>query len=50
MIHLGDEAEVQLSIRTKHPGEYVHLRDPRPAGFEPVTLKSGYRWDLGVLT
>ncbi|MEW6366416.1 MAG: alpha-2-macroglobulin family protein [Acidobacteriota bacterium] len=49
-IHVGDEVEVQLSIRTKHPSEYVHLRDPRPAGFEPVTLKSGYRWDLGIVT
>ena len=25
---LGDEVEVQLSLRTKHAAEYVHLRDP----------------------
>ncbi|MGZ5496245.1 MAG: alpha-2-macroglobulin family protein, partial [Candidatus Aminicenantales bacterium] len=26
----------------------VHLRDPRPSGCEPVTLTSGYKWDLGL--
>ncbi len=31
------------------PAEYVHLRDPRPSGCEPVTLTSGYKWDLGLV-
>ena len=26
----------------------VNLRDPRAAGLEPVSLKSGYRWNLGI--
>ena len=30
------------------PAEYVHLRDPRGAGFEPEDLTSGYRWDAGL--
>jgi hypothetical protein len=46
---VGDELEVQLSIRARHPAEYVHLRDPRPSGCEPVTLTSGYKWDLGIV-
>ena len=46
---VGDELEVQLSIRARHPAEYVHLRDPRPSGCEPVTLTSGYKWDLGLV-
>jgi len=45
---VGDEVEVHLAIRARHPAEYVHLRDPRPAGCEPMTLRSGYRWDLGL--
>jgi uncharacterized protein YfaS (alpha-2-macroglobulin family) len=45
---VGDQLEVHLSIRAKHAAEYVHLRDPRPAGFEPETLTSGYKWDLGL--
>ncbi|MEN6560027.1 MAG: alpha-2-macroglobulin family protein [Acidobacteriota bacterium] len=45
---VGDEIEVHLSIRARHQAEYVHLRDPRPAGCEPVALASGYRWDSGI--
>jgi uncharacterized protein YfaS (alpha-2-macroglobulin family) len=44
----GDEIEVQLSLRSRAPAEYVHLRDPRPAGFEPGVATSGWRWDLGL--
>jgi uncharacterized protein YfaS (alpha-2-macroglobulin family) len=44
----GDEIEVQLSVRAKHPCEYVHLRDPRPAGFEPGVVVSRYKWEFGI--
>ncbi|MBN2383670.1 hypothetical protein JXQ70_12420 [bacterium] len=44
----GDQVEVHLSISAKHPMEYVHLRDPRGAGFEPEKQVSGHRWDLGI--
>jgi len=44
----GDEVEVQISIRSGEPVEYVHLRDPRPAGFEPVKSVSGYNWNFGI--
>jgi alpha-2-macroglobulin len=47
-VALGDEIEVQVSLTAKHEAEYVHLRDPRPAGTEPVRQTSGYRWDLGI--
>lgn len=45
---VGDEVEVHLSLRSKHALEYVHLRDPRGAGFEPVSLRSEHKWDLGI--
>jgi len=45
---VGDEVEVHLSLRTRHAAEYVHLRDPRGAGFEPENATSGYRWNLGA--
>lgn len=44
----GDEVEVHLSLRSKHPVDYVHLRDPRGAGFEPVDTTSKHKWDLGI--
>ncbi len=48
LLALGDEIEVQLSVRAKHPCEYVHLRDPRAAGLEPGVVVSRYKWDLGI--
>ena len=47
-LQVGDELEVQLSLRSKHAAEYVHLRDPRGAGFEPVSQRSEFKWDLGL--
>jgi alpha-2-macroglobulin len=44
----GDEVEVHLSLTSKHPMEYVHLRDPRAAGFEPVSNLSKHKWDLWI--
>lgn len=44
----GDQVEVQISLRTRHAAEYVHLRDPRGAGFEPESTVSRYKWDLGI--
>ena len=49
LLHPGDEVEVQLSLRTKHEAEYVQLRDPRGAGFEPVSTASRWKWDLGLV-
>lgn len=47
-LKVGDQVEVQISIRNKHPMEYVHLRDPRGAGLEPESQVSGHRWNLGI--
>ncbi len=44
----GDQLEVQLSLRAKHASEYVHLRDPRGAGFEPQSTTSSFKWNLGL--
>jgi len=48
-VQVGDQVEIHLSIRAKHSGEYIHLRDPRAAGFEPENPRSGYKWDLGLV-
>ncbi|OFZ19566.1 MAG: hypothetical protein A2Z20_08380 [Bdellovibrionales bacterium RBG_16_40_8] len=47
-IKVGDEIEVHISLRSKSPVEYVHLRDPRGAGFEPVDMNSSHKWNLGL--
>ncbi len=47
-LEVGDQVEVHLVVQARHGAEYVHLRDPRAAGFEPESLASGYRWNLGL--
>ena len=47
-VAVGDEIEVQLSLRSRMGAEYVQLRDPRAAGLEPDRPDSGWRWDLGI--
>jgi uncharacterized protein YfaS (alpha-2-macroglobulin family) len=47
-VEVGDQLEVHLIVQARQAAEYVHLRDPRGAGFEPMDATSGYRWDLGL--
>ncbi|MBI5201796.1 MAG: hypothetical protein HY925_09450 [Elusimicrobia bacterium] len=44
-VKVGDEIDVQLIVRARSQFEYVHLKDPRGAGFEAEALTSGWRWD-----
>jgi uncharacterized protein YfaS (alpha-2-macroglobulin family) len=47
-LEVGDELEVQLSIRSRAQAEYVHVKDPRGAGFEPEGAVSKFKWNLGL--
>ncbi len=44
----GDRIKVRIEIRTDRAMEFVHLKDMRPAGFEPVNVLSRYRWEGGL--
>lgn len=44
-VKVGDEIEVYLKINTKSQFEYMHLKDPKPAGFEAVSLLSGWKYE-----
>lgn len=48
MVKIGDEVEIQLTLNTKHKAEFIHLKNPRPTGFEPLKQISRYKWDLGL--
>jgi uncharacterized protein YfaS (alpha-2-macroglobulin family) len=37
-----------LTIRTDESRESIAFEDPKPAGFEPVELQSGYTWGAGL--
>ena len=41
----GDElVEVELSIESKNEYDYILIADPKPAGFEPVEVQSGWSY------
>lgn len=44
-VAVGDEVEVHLTVTTRSQFEYVHLKDPKPAGFEAEELNSGWKWE-----
>jgi uncharacterized protein YfaS (alpha-2-macroglobulin family) len=44
-VAVGDQVEVHLTVRTRSQFEYVHIKDPKAAGFEAEELTSGWKWD-----
>jgi uncharacterized protein YfaS (alpha-2-macroglobulin family) len=44
-VAVGDQLEVRLTVKARSQFEYVHLKDPRGAGFEGEELRSGWKWD-----
>ncbi|MEN4760968.1 MG2 domain-containing protein [Chryseobacterium sp. C39-AII1] len=43
-LHVGDRVTVRMILDTDRPMQYVHLKDMRAAGLEPVDVLSGYQW------
>ncbi|TKG97227.1 alpha-2-macroglobulin [Puteibacter caeruleilacunae] len=47
-IKLGDMVTVRIEIDSKEDMEFVHLKDLRASGFEPVDVLSQYKWQDGL--
>ncbi|MBK6930413.1 MAG: hypothetical protein IPH12_05915 [Saprospirales bacterium] len=47
-LHPGDKLKIRIEIRVDRAMEFVHLKDMRASGFEPVNVLSGYRWQDGL--
>ena len=47
-ISVGDELVVRIGIRVDRDMEYVHLKDHRGAGTEPVNVLSQYKYQDGL--
>ncbi len=47
-LRVGDALVVRLVLRTDRALEYVHLKDYRAAGLEPINQLSGYRYQNGL--
>lgn len=47
-IQPGDKLKVRIEIRVDRAMEFVHLKDSRAAGLEPLNVLSGYRYQGGL--
>ncbi|MBL7953265.1 MAG: hypothetical protein JNM62_16280 [Flavobacteriales bacterium] len=43
----GDRVTIRIELRTDRYLDYVHMKDQRAAGLEPVEALSGYKWQGG---
>ncbi len=43
-VKVGDELVVRIILRVDRDLEFVHLKDHRGSGTEPISVLSGYRW------
>jgi hypothetical protein len=47
-LSVGDELVVRIELRVDRDMEYVHMKDQRGSGTEPVNVLSGYRYQDGL--
>lgn len=47
-LEAGDKVVVRLIVENDNDLSYVHLKDYRATGFEPMDVISGYRWQNGT--
>src|SRR5690606_15859925 len=47
-VKVGDELVVRIELRVDRDMEYVHLKDQRGSGTEPLNVLSGYRFRDGL--
>jgi len=44
----GDKLKVRIELRVDRSMEYVHMKDMRASGFEPMNTISSYKWQAGL--
>ncbi len=44
----GDKLKVRIELRNDRDMEYVHMKDMRASGFEPINVISQYKWQDGL--
>ena len=47
-LKVGDLVRVRIELRADRPMEFVHMKDMRAAGFEPINVFSQYKWQDGL--
>jgi len=47
-LNVGDLVKVRIELRSDRDMEFIHLKDMRAAGFEPINVLSKYKWQDGL--
>ncbi len=47
-LQVGDLVRVRIELRSDREMEFVHMKDMRAAGFEPINVFSAYKWQDGL--
>ena len=47
-VKVGDLVRVRIELKVDRPMEFIHLKDMRASGFEPVNVLSRYKWQDGL--
>ncbi|WP_047416313.1 alpha-2-macroglobulin [Cellulophaga sp. Hel_I_12] len=47
-LKLGDVVRVRIELRADRDMEFIHMKDMRAAGFEPINVLSRYKWQDGL--
>lgn len=47
-LKVGDLVKVRIELRSDRDMEFLHLKDMRAAGFEPINVLSQYKWQDGL--
>jgi uncharacterized protein YfaS (alpha-2-macroglobulin family) len=47
-LKVGDLVRVRIELKTDRDMEFIHMKDMRAAGFEPINVLSQYKWQDGL--
>ncbi|MFV0565660.1 MAG: MG2 domain-containing protein [Flavobacteriaceae bacterium] len=47
-LKVGDLVRVRIELRADRSMEFIHMKDMRAAGFEPINVLSQYKWQDGL--
>ncbi|MDV7185785.1 MG2 domain-containing protein [Lutibacter sp. TH_r2] len=47
-LKLGDLITVRIELKVDRPMEFVHMKDMRASGLEPINVLSSYKWQDGL--
>lgn len=47
-LKVGDKLKVRIELRVDRDMQYVHMKDMRASGFEPMNVISRYKWQDGL--